>query len=175
MVTKQYVEWIDIAKGIGILLVIAGHTIYLGISSPLYAFHMPLFFLLSGLVYDKNKYSKASVFFPAKTKQILKPWGIMWIISLLVCLIIPEWREALSLRIIIKEFYTTNSNNVQNSSLWYLPCLYIMFILYFFISKIKRNAKTLLLLSIIAIFLPLLKYIEYGIDEYIISMPDKRL
>lgn len=174
MVTKQYVEWIDIAKGIGILLVIAGHTIYLGISSPLYAFHMPLFFLLSGLVYDKNKYSKASVFFPAKTKQILKPWGIMWIISLLVCLIIPEWREALSLRIIIKEFYTTNSNNVQNSSLWYLPCLYIMFILYFFISKIKRNAKTLLLLSIIAIFLPLLKYIEYGIDEYIISMPDKR-
>ncbi len=99
----------------------------------------------------------------------------MWTISLLVCLIIPEWKEALSFKEIIKEFYTTNSNNVQNSSLWYLLCLYVMFILYFFINKIKRSTKTLLLFSIIAIFLPLLKYIEYGIDEYIISMPEKRL
>lgn len=175
MGTKEYIEWIDIAKGIGILLVIAGHTICLKISSPLYAFHMPLFFLLSGLVYNNDKYSKASAFFPTKTKQILKPWAIMWTISLLVCLIIPEWKEALSFKEIIKEFYTTNSNNVQNSSLWYLLCLYVMFILYFFINKIKRSTKTLLLFSIIAIFLPLLKYIEYGIDEYIISMPEKRL
>jgi acyltransferase len=108
MGTKEYIEWIDIAKGIGILLVIAGHTICLKISSPLYAFHMPLFFLLSGLVYNNDKYSKASAFFPTKTKQILKPWAIMWTISLLVCLIIPEWKEALSFKEIIKEFYTTN-------------------------------------------------------------------
>lgn len=175
MDTKKHIEWIDIAKGIGIMLVIAGHTICLGISRPIYAFHMPLFFFLSGLVFDNNKYSKFSVFFSVKTKQILKPWAIMWIISLLICLIVPEWREGLSLRTIIKEFYTTNSNNVQNSSLWYLLCMYIMFLLYFLISKVRRNTKILSLFVIIAILLPLLKYVEYGIDKYLISMPDKRL
>ena len=50
------IEWIDIAKGIGIILVIAGHCFYLGYSYPLYAFHMSLFFLLSGLLFkDKNE------------------------------------------------------------------------------------------------------------------------
>jgi fucose 4-O-acetylase-like acetyltransferase len=43
-------HYIDIAKGIGIILVVVGHT-----STPLYLhniiyqFHMPLFFILSGL------------------------------------------------------------------------------------------------------------------------------
>lgn len=43
---------IDIAKGIGIMLVVIGHT-----DSPLhdfiYLFHMPLFFFLSGYAYKK--------------------------------------------------------------------------------------------------------------------------
>ena len=44
------IEWIDIAKALGIFLVIAGHTglpIYL--KSWIYAFHMPMFFIISGL------------------------------------------------------------------------------------------------------------------------------
>lgn len=44
---SKRIEWIDIAKGIGIILVIFGHII-----SPsnfrtwIYSFHIPLFFLL---------------------------------------------------------------------------------------------------------------------------------
>jgi fucose 4-O-acetylase-like acetyltransferase len=58
MVEKdKRIEWVDTAKGIGILLVILGHTILLPfISVPIYAFHMPLFFLLSGLFIKANKY-----------------------------------------------------------------------------------------------------------------------
>lgn len=47
---NKRIEWIDISKGLGMLLVIAGHTIALKYSSILYTFHMPLFFFLSGLV-----------------------------------------------------------------------------------------------------------------------------
>ena len=50
---KQYYQWIDIAKVIGIFLVIYGHG---GLSDStvrdfIYTFHMPLFFVLSGLLY----------------------------------------------------------------------------------------------------------------------------
>lgn len=43
------VLWMDAAKGIGIILVVAGHVWTRGpVRDAIYAFHMPLFFLLSG-------------------------------------------------------------------------------------------------------------------------------
>lgn len=47
---SQRIEWIDVAKGIAILLMVAGHTtIPKSISNFIWAFHMPLFFIASGL------------------------------------------------------------------------------------------------------------------------------
>jgi polysaccharide biosynthesis protein PslL len=45
------IEWIDILKGLGIILVVAGH-IFPGLPSEIiFTFHMPLFFLLGGWLY----------------------------------------------------------------------------------------------------------------------------
>jgi len=44
-------EWIDVARGIGIIAVVAGHVWTQGaLRDAMYSFHMPLFFLLSGLL-----------------------------------------------------------------------------------------------------------------------------
>lgn len=44
-------DWLDAAKGIGILLVVVGHVWTRGaVRDAIYAFHMPLFFLLAGYV-----------------------------------------------------------------------------------------------------------------------------
>jgi fucose 4-O-acetylase-like acetyltransferase len=50
---KHYprIEWVDSLKGIGIFLVIAGHILEGAIRSPIYLFHMPLFFLISGYLF----------------------------------------------------------------------------------------------------------------------------
>ncbi len=46
------IYWIDCAKGITILLVIIGHSIYNPmVRGPIFSFHMPLFFILSGMTY----------------------------------------------------------------------------------------------------------------------------
>lgn len=47
------IEWIDIAKGIAIILVIIGHTVKFGslTRNIIFSFHMPLFFMLSGYTY----------------------------------------------------------------------------------------------------------------------------
>lgn len=44
-------EWIDVARGIGIIAVVIGHVWTKGpLRDAVYSFHMPLFFLLSGLL-----------------------------------------------------------------------------------------------------------------------------
>lgn len=50
---KQRVAWIDMAKGIGILMVIAGHSLTSGslLSKLIWSVHMPLFFMATGYTY----------------------------------------------------------------------------------------------------------------------------
>lgn len=50
--TSTRVEWIDIAKGITILLVIVGHTVLGTLRGIIFSFHMPLFFILSCATYN---------------------------------------------------------------------------------------------------------------------------
>lgn len=63
-------DYLDIAKGIAIFLVVMGHAV-LAFDTPywrlaIYAFHMPLFFLVSGMVtktretYDLKDYLSGS-------------------------------------------------------------------------------------------------------------------
>lgn len=147
---QQRIEWIDIAKGIGMLMVIAGHTISLRYCYPLYAFHMPLFFFLSGLVF-KDKNEGLWSYIGRITNNLLKPWCVMLFISFLVCLLIPDWREQLSLKSIAADLYTANTNIFQNSSLWYLICFYFVLIMFYFVDKIKRTYFTISLFILFAI------------------------
>lgn len=53
---KERLQWADIARGIGIFLVVLGHTYRdNAVRSWLYAFHMPLFFFLSGWMLGRKK------------------------------------------------------------------------------------------------------------------------
>lgn len=144
------IEWIDIAKGIGIILVIAGHCFSLRYSYPLYAFHMPLFFFLSGMLF-KDKKEGFVVFLKTKTKSLMRPWLIILFISFLVCLAIPQWRNEITLSAVLSDLYTANTNVFQNSSLWYLVCFYFMLLIFFLVNKIKRTAVTALVFIIIAV------------------------
>ncbi|KFL31622.1 hypothetical protein JP75_08845 [Devosia riboflavina] len=61
-------DWVDAARGIGIVLVVFGHVwrglwqaeiltdaaLYAGVDAAIYLFHMPLFFLVSGMFFEKS-------------------------------------------------------------------------------------------------------------------------
>ena len=55
------IEWIDVCKGLGIFLVVIGHTSIAQISQTvynwIYSFHMPMFYMLSGMMLNDSKYS----------------------------------------------------------------------------------------------------------------------
>lgn len=62
--SPQRLEYIDLAKGIGIILVVIGHSINgHGITGHyISSFHMPLFFLLSGLCFNDSRYPNFTPF-----------------------------------------------------------------------------------------------------------------
>lgn len=64
MSENKRIEWVDTAKGIGIILMIFGHISLeygqIHIKQVISAFHMPLFFMLAGLFvpefFNKNSF-----------------------------------------------------------------------------------------------------------------------
>ena len=85
------IEWIDFVRGFGMLLVIAGHS---GIPNPywkiIYMFHMPLFFMITGAVYDKKKDKVAfGDYFKALLSKYVKPYLVFSIGALFVTFALP--------------------------------------------------------------------------------------
>lgn len=73
---NERIHWIDIVKGIGIILVVVGHTIKVpAIQAWIYSFHMPLFFFLSGYLLE-SKTITDSRFFINKCKSLLLPFFV---------------------------------------------------------------------------------------------------
>lgn len=140
MQKQERIEWIDIAKGIGILLVIMGHTFQLGMVTPLYAFHMPLFFFLSGLLINREKMGDFGKFTWKKMYQLLKPWLIVMCICFGVCLCIPEWYMNLTIPNLLGDLYTANTNTIQNSSIWYLPCYFWALMIFYLFNKMYNGS-----------------------------------
>ncbi|KFI73495.1 Acyltransferase [Bifidobacterium minimum] len=85
MEQKKRVEWIDVAKGLGITLVSFGHlsngdgqAVWLpaldGLITAIYLFHMSLFYFLGGLTFSRRGGFKA--FLVRKAKTLLVPYCI---------------------------------------------------------------------------------------------------
>lgn len=77
-------EWLDVAKGIAIILMVFGHT---GFSTYwvwfIYAFHMPLFFIASGWTSNWTKYNIRKFIFH-KMRTLLLPFIIYSCIVLII-------------------------------------------------------------------------------------------
>lgn len=77
-------EAIDIAKAIGIILMVVGHTHcpnYL--RQLIYLFHMPLFFLFSGYFFNRKYLNDKKTFIKRKLKSLYLPY-VKWTLSFLL-------------------------------------------------------------------------------------------
>src|SRR5574344_758282 len=73
-------SWIDLSKGILICLVIVGHLVpgpHWKLNNPVdyvYMFHMPAFFILSGILNKKKEKIQISEIIKKKVKRLLLPY-----------------------------------------------------------------------------------------------------
>lgn len=143
---KRY-DYLDIAKGIGILLVVWAHILLDGVSHRvIYAFHMPLFFLISGMLFRRDKYSGFIDFLRKRAKRLLVPFAIYsvatWCIWAVFRFIrhdeVVSYWDPLLQTVVAKG---SGAFMVHNSALWFIPCLFATEIIYFAISKFNNILK----------------------------------
>lgn len=130
------IDSLDILKGIGIILVVVGHMIgnQLYIRPWIYAFHMPLFFMVSGYCFNIAKHPKWLSFAMSRVWSLLVPCALYTVISLVVS---PEY-------ICEGKYYELKT--LLPGALWFLPILFIVEVLGYNIASYKANIKIIIML-----------------------------
>ncbi|MFD1421203.1 acyltransferase family protein [Lactiplantibacillus songbeiensis] len=138
---SKRIQWIDVAKGIGILLVVYGHALG-GIMNAdqggntnilqvlyniIYGFHMPLFFFLSG-IFARNWVKRAvGIALRQKITSLVIPYFI--------------WTVITGSIMALAQKYTNSGLGIRNillspvapfSEYWFLYVLFVTFVVYYF-------------------------------------------
>ena len=134
------IEWIDIAKGLGIIFLIYGHIANNLFTQWIYTFHIPLFFFLSGFLFSARKNFKD--FLISKSKSLLIPY-----LFLGIPMIIPNLKY-FDLPYLLKCFVIQE----RMFPLWFISALFIQLLLaYCIIRFIKPKKYQVLVVGILAI------------------------
>ncbi len=127
------VQYIDIAKGIGILLVVLAHNDLKGYHPMLhrfiYAFHMPLFIFLSGIFFKPERPFKD--IFTRRFNTLMKPLIFIILFIYGVSVFFGKMSFEMAFSRLLKSLYMTGPylNWVQ---LWFLPVLFLINLYAFF-------------------------------------------
>ena len=157
METQMRIDWVDMAKGYGIIFAILAH-LGVGIADIwIYTFHMPLFFFLSGCVFS-TKYEFKS-FVKRKCKSLIVPYFSLGFIMILFQLAI-NYREGVTIHSFIILFLKLFVQR-RYMTLWYIACLFwLNIVFYIFVRKCKHINLIFLLVS--GMFLTGLIYYHFG-------------
>lgn len=148
MMNSRY-DYIDYAKGFGILLVVWAHILIVGWSHQIiYAFHMPLFFFISGMLFRKDKYTSLRQFVTVRAKRLLMPYFIYSVVTWAVWAVFRFLRHdevASFWNPLLQTFIAQGSGEfmVHNSALWFIPCLFAVEIIYYLFSRVNSQWLTL--------------------------------
>ena len=165
MEAKSRLEYVDIAKGIGIMIVCFGHS---GaedvVISWIGGFIVPLFFILSGYMY-KDKGIPVGKDLYNKGKKLLKPYMFFSVVLLLIYKRF-AWNDIVGVFYSRYCLYTYHApDNIffmkaTNSPMWFLTAMFATFPLFYIIMKNEKYIKWIvfsyLLITWGCTFLPIL-------------------
>ena len=162
MMSDNRYQWVDYAKGIGIILVVYGHcirgivkaglveddSVFTLLDSMIYSFHMPLFFFLSGLFFEGSLQRNGSERFVfSKLDTLIYPY-VLW--------------SFLQGGIEVALSSLTNGNKTIDTLLniwfapiaqfWFLYCLFFAFLMVLFFRQFSAGKYAIIVGSALMYF-----------------------
>lgn len=140
---------IDTAKGCGILLVVFAHINHMHpYWSIIYAFHIPLFFFITGMNFHPEKYPTFRSLMKNKCRTMLIPYLVFCLFGAVYAvtgglLEGNSFLECLDLlgEILFAVVWAPSSKNFQtfNTPMWFVPCLLLVEIMFYYLQKTKSK------------------------------------
>lgn len=140
---KERIEYIDLAKGFCILLVVWGHSMG-PLGNPDYflrdamsMFRMPLYFFLSGLFF--KTYEGFTGFVKRKVNKLVIPflfWHVLFVLS------VPFVSKTTVFDWSLLWTFALPGGDPHNTSLWFLCCLFLQNIIFYLLISICRPIST---------------------------------
>lgn len=167
MVYNERIVWADYAKSIGIFCVVLGHTLTnYPLRSFIYAFHIPLFFFISGMFFSFEKYPRYGTFLKKRFLQLVVPYLIFNFITYIFWVFVGR-KLGNDAHLSINEYHPLvgifyghlSSHFLEHCApLWFIACLFMVENIYYFVfKKIKQPVHHLIILSLFVVF----GYLDY--------------
>jgi acyltransferase len=142
----QRIPWVDLAKAFAIFLVLIGHmTVDVGLKKYIYSFHLPLFFWISGYLFNDKKFTEFQTFFKRRIFTLVVPYFIFSVFSILFCFFVVgpmsirgethalnPWFPFIGIFYGVAKGYWRNP---INPALWFLPCLFITEMIFWLVQR----------------------------------------
>ena len=135
------VGYADIAKGIGIILVVMGHNDF-ALISPfahkwIYSFHMPMFFFMSGMFFKPDM--PFWIFIQQRFHRVFKPFLVMLFFLYFASLSFSKVSLVTASRRLLKAVYASGQY-LDWVQLWFLPHLFVVSLFaYFFVRAFRHG------------------------------------
>ena len=167
---QKRIEWLDLAKVLTMFFVIFDH---LGLRNPnvsswVYLFHLPTFFLISGVFYKQPQTFVVGL--QKDALRLLLPVLIWWLIGMLM------WQPFFSLYFHRQEFWNSYMQAVtdffsgyQMSFGWFMVALFLIKIEMFFLNKQKPYIRYLTALVVMPLGAWFLKYLMDGLLPFYLT------
>jgi acyltransferase len=163
---------IDVAKGVGIVLVVFGHTCpnYM-VTSFIYSFHLPLFFFLAGLNFDFARYKELrGDYLGRHILRLMLPYYVAAFFSYyLYTFLAPTLSlPSISVKAALQGIINGNGSGLPfNLVLWFLPVLFCSEIIFLILSLLFQGLKLfmgVIVVTILGFILGKFKPLILGLD-----------
>lgn len=175
--------YIDLYRGIGVILMVMGHMKFMYVPNGIgqivfdsfehyiHAFHMPMFFFLSGFCHKKSDATLRTVVVK-QAKKLLIPYFIFGIMQYIM------WRLYIgdSITPLINLFWINTDGLAIAGALWFLTALFFVIVFYAFIERFTDNnaiqSVVVVIISLIGCLLPkIVSYrLPYAIDVAFVGL-----
>lgn len=181
LVDEKRFVWIDIAKGVAILLVIAGHLYPFGslVRNIIYSFHMPIFFILTGYTIKVNGDEKQLLSRTLRDlKKIIVPYLLTTsIIKVLEMMYFNGQDPVTTMSNILPRLWFASGVSYQGYAalgmLWFLPTLFWSKLLFRLVNykfpKKEDNLVIFLFLTILGLVISHHRWLPQNFDIVLVS------
>lgn len=151
---KTRVQWLDLCKFFGILYMVWGHA---GVSKELdiylHAFHMPIFFFISGFLFHPQRYSFPQ-FLWSRVKSLLIPYAVFGFGLSMLWNLVYLWLDPAQMVPVSQVLYSMATFNADLSPFavvqWFLTCLFFVEIAFYLLVRLARSHPIPILLVVVA-------------------------